>query len=107
MYAMAYVEDPNIDLTEDDYKTLEQLARNIKRGIQWDKIFLLPPKNTFVDDGCRYMKQSSIVERLKNYNRLVVLLKRFGWWDKVQVIDGNFLENFETVKNYIESKIGE
>ena len=105
MYAQAYVEDPNIDLTADDYNTLEQLAWNIKRGIQWDKIFLLPPKNTFVNDGCRYMEQSSMEERTKNYNRLVGLLKKFGWWDKVEIIDGNFFENFKTVKKYIESKI--
>jgi NadR type nicotinamide-nucleotide adenylyltransferase len=105
MYAKAYVDDPNIDMTEDDYKTLESLAWNIKRGIQWDKIFLLPPKNKFVDDGCRYMAQSSLDERTKNYNRLVELLKKFGWWDKVEIINGNFLENFTTVKNYIESKM--
>lgn len=29
----------------------------------------------------------------------------FGWWDKVEIINGNFLENFETVKNYISEKI--
>lgn len=104
MYAQAYVEDPNIDLTEDDYKTLETLAWNIKRGIQWDKIFLLPPKNKFVDDGTRYMEQSSMEERTKNYNRLVNLLKQFGWWDKVEVINGDYLENFETVKAYINGK---
>ena len=104
MYAQAYVEDLNIDLTEDDYKTLETLAWNIKRGIQWDKIFLLPPKNKFVDDGCRYMEQSSMEERLKNYDKLVKLLKKFGWWDKVEIINGNYSENFETVKNYINGK---
>ena len=105
MYAKAYVDDPAIDLTEEDYKTLETLAWNIKRGIQWDKIFLLPPKNVFVDDGSRYMKQSTMDERTKNYNILVQLLKDFGWWDKVEIINGNFLENFETVKNYISEKI--
>ena len=105
MYAKAYVDDPAIDLTEEDYKTLETLAWNIKRGIQWDKIFLLPPKNTFVDDGCRYMKQSTMVERNKNYNILVKLLKDFGWWDKVEVINGDYLENFNAVKDYIETKI--
>ena len=104
MYAQAYVEDNNIDLTEEDYKTLETLAWNIKRGIQWDKIFLLPPKNKFVDDGCRYMEQSSMEERTKNYNRLVNLLKQFGWWDKVEIINGDYLKNFETVKAYINGK---
>ena len=104
MYAKAYVDDPAIDLTEEDYKTLETLAWNIKRGIQWDKIFLLPPKNTFVDDGCRYMKQSTMDERTKNYNILVKLLKDFGWWDKVEIINGDYLENFNVVKDYINSK---
>lgn len=104
MYAKAYVEDNSIDLTEDDYKTLETLAWNIKRGIQWDKIFLLPPKNKFVDDGSRYMVQSSMEERMKNYNRLVDLLKQFGWWDKVEILNGDFLNNFETVKAYINGK---
>jgi NadR type nicotinamide-nucleotide adenylyltransferase len=104
MYAKAYVEDPNIDLTEEDYNTLETLAKNIKRGIQWDKIYLLPPKNTFVDDGCRYMEQASMSERKKNYDILVKLLKQFGWWDKVEILDGTFLENFETVKEYINGK---
>ena len=104
MYAQAYVEDPNIDLTKEDYETLEALAWNIKRGIQWDKIFLLPPKNNFVDDGCRYMEQSSMEERKKNFDRLVALLKKFGWWDKVEIINGDYLENFETVKNYINGK---
>jgi NadR type nicotinamide-nucleotide adenylyltransferase len=105
MYAQAYVEDNNIDLTEEDYKTLETLAWNIKRGIQWDKIFLLPPKNKFVDDGTRYMEQSSMEERMKNYDKLVALLKKFGWWDKVEIINGSYLENFETVKNYINDKL--
>ena len=105
MYAKAYVEDPNIDLTEEDYKTLETLAWNIKRGIQWDKIFLLPPKNKFVDDGCRYMEQASIEERQKNYDKLVDLLHKFGWWDKVEVINGDYLENFNRVKEYINSKM--
>jgi NadR type nicotinamide-nucleotide adenylyltransferase len=107
MYAKAYVEDPNIDLTDEDYNTLKTLAWNIKRGIQWDKIFLLPPKNTFVDDGTRYMKQSTMSERMKNYNIIVQLLKEYGWWDKVQVINGDFLENFNTVKEYIESKMND
>ena len=104
MYAKAYVEDDDIDLTSEDYKTLKQLARNIKRGIQWDKIYLLPPKNTFVDDGTRYMKQSTLTERNKNYQILVQLLKEFGWWNKVEILDGDFLENFETVKTYIQNK---
>ena len=104
MYAQAYVEDENIDLTWEDYKVLEALAKNIQRGITWDKIFLLPPKNTFVDDGTRYMAQSSMVERGKNYMKLVKLLKKFGWWDKVEILNGTYYENFNRVKDYVNSK---
>lgn len=105
MYAKAYIDDEDIDITKEDYEKLEKLALDLKKRITWDKIFLLPPKNTFINDGCRYMKQSSIEERLKNYNILVDLIKQFGWWDKVEIIDGNFYENFNSVKRYIESKI--
>ena len=104
MYALAYVEDPNIDLTEEDYKALEAMAVNLKRGITWDKIFLLPPKNKFVDDGTRYMEQSSMEERNKNYGKLVGLLTKFGWWHKVEQLNGTYLENFERVKEYINGK---
>ena len=104
MYALAYVEDPNIDLTEEDYKALEAMAVNLKRGITWDKIFLLPPKNKFVDDGTRYMEQSSMEERTKNYGKLVGLLTKFGWWHKVEQLNGTYLENFERVKEYINGK---
>lgn len=105
MYAQAYAEDDNIDLTHEDYKSLEALAKNIQRGITWDRIFLLPPKNKFVDDGIRYMAQSSMAERRKNYNNLVKLLKKFGWWDKVSILGGDYLDNFNDVKHYIESKL--
>lgn len=107
MYAKAYSMDDNIDLTDKDYEILEAFAKNLKRGITWDKIYLLPPKNTFVDDGSRYMKQSSMEERNSNYSILVDLLKRFGWWDKVEILDNDYLGNFITVKNYIQQKLHE
>ena len=107
MYAAAYADDDAIDLTDEDFKSLVALVKNLKRGITWDKIFLLPPKNTFVDDGTRYMKQSSMDERQMNYGRLQSLLHHFGWQDKVEVLDGDYLQNFLRVKQYIESKYEE
>lgn len=104
MYAKAYVNDPKIDISEKDYEILEAFAKNLKRGITWDKIFLLPPKNNFVDDGVRYMKQASIEERQSNYNILVELIDKFGWKDKVEILNGSYLENFNRVKEYVESK---
>lgn len=106
MYAKAYTQMPNIDITEDDYNNiLVPQARSWQRGITWDKIFLLPPKNDFVEDGCRYMGQSSIEERMKNYHILLDLIEEFGWKDKVEILDGNYEENFNRVKDYINSKV--
>lgn len=107
MYAAAYQKDDAIDLSYDDFESLCALAKNLKRGITWDKIFVLPPKNKFVDDGTRYMKQSSMDERISNYYRLMGLIKIFGWEDKAEILDGDYHQNFLRVKEYIESKYEE
>lgn len=102
MYASAYVDDPNVPITKEEYESkVLPTAKSLAGRVKWDKIFLLPPKNKFVDDGSRYMKQSTIDERIANFNRLVGLLKQFGLWDKVEILDGDFKSNFETVKGYI------
>lgn len=105
MYAQAYVDDENIDISEDDCRMLEDITRALQRRLKWDHIFLLPPKNEYVDDGLRYMAQSSSDERQKNYAKLVCLMKQFGLWDKVEILDGNFAGNYNRVKEYIEAKL--
>jgi hypothetical protein len=47
------------------------------------------------------MKQASIDERIANFQKLTDLIKQFGLWDKVEILDGDFKSNFEKVKNYI------
>lgn len=102
MYALAYTEDKNVPITREEYEgKVLPVAKSLEGRVKWDKIFLLPPKNKFVDDGSRYMKQSSIDERIENFSKLVTLLKEFGLWDKVEILDGDFLQNFERVKEYI------
>jgi nicotinamide riboside kinase len=101
MYAKAYSTNPEMIFDEDDYKLLYNCVKTLNGDITWDKIFILPPKNTFVDDGTRYMGQSSIEERTKNYNCLIKLLEEFDLLHKVEVLDGTFYENFIKVKNYI------
>lgn len=104
MYALAYVDDPNVPITKEEYENkVLPVAQSLEGRVKWDKIFLLPPKNKFVDDGSRYMKQASIDERMANFDKLTELLREFGLWDKVDILDGNFLQNFETVKQYINS----
>jgi NadR type nicotinamide-nucleotide adenylyltransferase len=104
MYALAYVDDPNVPITKEEYENkVLPVAKSLEGRVKWDKIFLLPPKNKFVDDGSRYMKQASIDERIANFNKLTELLKQFGLWDKVEILDGSFLTNFNRVKDYINS----
>ena len=104
MYALAYVDDPNIPITKEEYENkVLPVAKSLEGRVKWDKIFLLPPKNKFVDDGSRYMKQASIDERIANFNKLTELLKQFGLWDKVEILDGSFLSNFNRIKDYINS----
>lgn len=108
MYALAYTEDPAVPITKEEYyDKVFPVAKSLEGRVKWDKIFLLPPKNNFVDDGSRYMKQSTMDERIANYDRLVVLLQMFGLWDKVEILEGDFLSNFETVKQYINSVYGD
>ena len=49
------------------------------------------------------MKKSSIDERMSNYKKLLELLESFGLIDKVVEASGTYLENFELVKENIES----
>ena len=108
MYAKAYMDDPNIPISNTEYwEKVYPVARALQGVIKWDKIYLLPPRNKFVDDGTRYMKQASIDERIENFKTLTDLLKTFGLWEKVEILDGDFKSNFERVKNYINSLYGD
>lgn len=104
MYADAYAHNAEMPLSVKDFnEKLMPIAKALKDSIQWNKIFLLPPKNKFVDDGSRYMKQSSMEERNKNFERLNHFIDMFGLRDKVEILNGNFEENFNRVKDYINS----
>lgn len=104
MYALAYTEDPAVPITSEEYyEKVLPVARALEGRVKWDKIFLLPPKNKFVDDGSRYMKQASIDERVSNFKKLTDLLKLFNLWDKVEILDGDYKSNFNRVKEYINT----
>lgn len=106
MYARAYAGDSDIDISLKDYYALLQHAKSIAKYYHWDHIFVLTPGNpNFVDDGSRYMKQSSIEERKKNIKILHNIMKQFGIEkEKVTALTGGeFLKNFETVRDYIQN----
>lgn len=105
MYCKAYAEDSNINFTEKEFESLKCLVKDhLTKGVYWNKIFIIPPGNKFVDDGCRYMAQSSMEERTKNYNNLLQMIKEIcpEYLDKmVELVPGNYYNNFIQVKNYI------
>lgn len=104
MYAKAYTQDENMQITEKEYNDiLLPLAKSLQTNVDWDVIYLIKPHSTFVDDGTRYMEQSSLEERMKNYHILIKLLEDFGLLHKVVELDGTFLEHFDYVKNYINT----
>lgn len=107
MYAQAYVDDPNINISQDDYDKLYADAKKINEDykFKWDHIFIFPPSKTFVDDGTRYMKQASMEERNKNFAKLIKLVNDFYPEVSKTYLNGSFLENFNNVKDYINSLI--
>ncbi len=102
MYAKAYSNRDDFNLSADDYETLERLADAYDKTTKWDKIFLLKPKEkAIVDDGERYMPDSDYNIRVEFFNHLKQLYDRHGY--EYEILDGNYYENFCTVKNYINN----
>lgn len=107
MYALAYVEDDDINISNDDYdKILLPLAEKIFSKIKWDHIFIFPPSKEFVNDGSRYMKQASMDERTKNFIKLQKLVNKYYPEESKTYLIGSFYENFCNVRDYI-NKISE
>ena len=105
MYAEYYAKDDTCALTEEEFQKIAVAADEYTRKSRWDKIFLLGPHGTFVDDHERYMAHSGMKERQELYEILVKNLKESGNWDKVVELNGNYYENFMAVVNYVRGVI--
>lgn len=106
MYAEYYSKDPELDLTEDEFKEIAVAADAITKKCRWDKIYLLCPNGTFVDDHTRYMACSGKDERRELFEILCNNIKASGNWEKVTILDGGYWNNFkkivEDIKEIIE-----
>ena len=102
MYAEHYANDKNCILTQEEYEKVAILADELTAKCKWDKIYLLCPCGTFVDDHSRYMAHSSMDERTKLYNILVKHIKANGLWDKVEILNYGYMGNFKKVVNDIK-----
>ena len=105
MYAEYYAKDETCALTEADFKKIEVAADEYTRKSRWDKIFLLAPRGVFVDDHTRYMAHSGMKERQELFDILCWNMMGSGNWDKVEILTGNYYENFMTVVKYVNGVI--
>lgn len=129
MYADHYANDPTCILTREEANKIRTAAIELTRKSRWDKIFVIMPHGTFVDDHTRYMLHSSLKERGLLFERLKQILNSCGYYlpekervhaydvgwgnkrllcfdsyfeDKVVYLNGTYYENFLTVKKYVE-----
>lgn len=106
MYASKYAEDPDCDLTQEEYERVAVIADEYAAKCRWDAIFLLCPNGVFVDDHTRYMKHADMDERQDLFNRLVENIKQHYDWNKVIVLQGgSYYDNFKAVVDYVNSVI--
>lgn len=102
MYAEYYHRDPELDLTEEEFKEIAVAADAITKKCRWDKIYVLAPHGVFVDDHTRYMEFSGMQERRELFEILCRNLKESGNWDKVVILTGGYYDNFKKIKNDIK-----
>ena len=105
MYAEYYCKDPELDLTEDEFKEIAVAADAITKKCRWDKIYLLCPHGVFVDDHTRYMAFSGEDERRELFEILCNNIKTSGNWDKVTILDGGYWNNFKTIVEEVKELI--
>ena len=102
MYAEYYHRDPELDLTEEEFKEIAVAADAITKKCRWDKIYVLAPRGIFVDDHTRYMEFSGMKERKELFEILCRNLKESGNWDKVVILVGDYYDNFKKIRNDIK-----
>lgn len=103
MYAKYYALDPEMDMSMDDYeKVIEPAADAFAKKSRWDKVFVVVPHGVFVDDHTRYMKHGTMEARQELLAILMEELEKAGLKDKIEILDGGYLNNFNRVKEYIE-----
>ncbi len=102
MYAEYYSKDPELELTENEFKEIAVAADAITKKCRWDKIYLLCPHGVFVDDHTRYMACGEMKERQELFDILCKNIRSSGNWDKVEILDGGYWSNFNKIVNDVK-----
>lgn len=103
MYAKYYAQDDSCIFTKEEYETLvKPVAYHYAKESRWDKIFVLVPHGTFVDDHSRFMKHSDMGSRRELLDILKQSLIDVDDWNKVTILSGNYYENFMAIVDYVK-----
>ena len=105
MYAEYYSKDKRFNLTSEEFDTIATMADQLAKKSRWDKIFIIAPHGMFVDDHVRFMEHSDIDTRKNMFAILYRNIYELYGCDKIQVLDGTYWENFQTVVNYVKGVI--
>lgn len=97
-YTISYAADPDVTAITDE--SIRRIREEV-RVYDWERVYVLPPKNTYVDDGLRYMKQADIEVRNENFELLLHLLGEYGLADRITFLTGNYWENYLQVRDYL------
>jgi hypothetical protein len=90
------------DLTEEEFQEIAVACDAVSKKCKWDKIYLLCPNGTFVDDHTRYMACSGMNERNELFEILCNNIKASGNWDKVVILNGGYWNNFQKILNDVK-----
>ena len=107
MYAEYYAQDESCALTQEEFEKIAVVADEFTRKSRWDKIFLLAPHGKFVDDHERFMAHAGMKERKELFDILCENVRRSGNWDKVEILNGTYYENFMAIVSYVKNLIKE
>lgn len=105
MYAEYYAKDETCALTDEEFEKVAVMADEITRKCKWDKIYLLCPHGTFVDDHERFMAHSGMREREELFEILCNNIRNSGNWDKVTILDGGYWNNFKRIVDDVKEII--
>lgn len=105
MYAEYYSRDERFNLTSEEFNAIAAMADELAKKSRWDKIFIIAPHGMFVDDHVRFMEHGDINTRKDMFATLFGNVYRLYDDSKIQVLDGNYYENFKTIVDYVKGVI--
>lgn len=102
MYAQKYAKDSDCEISVRHYwRAVLPVAQHIAMTTKWNKIYFLTPGNEFVDDHTRFMKHAKIEEREDMKEWLEDAIRFCMPEANIEYLPGgDYLGNFETIKNY-------